>query len=68
MTFEVVVDHSSLEAAMSQTIAGRVHVVIDGRAFPEEGWWDFPCVILTGETAAERQLLMPVLAIGPCGA
>jgi hypothetical protein len=47
VSFEVVVDHDTLEVAgAGGSVVGRIHVLLDDTPFPDLGWWDFPCVVL----------------------
>lgn len=39
--FELILNPVSLERREGRPTVGAVHVVIDGHAFPEEGWTDF---------------------------
>lgn len=44
--FRVVVDPSSLTQAAGGAVAGQLHVETDDLCFPDDGWWDFPLVVL----------------------
>lgn len=44
--FNVVVDLQSLQRSGSRGIAGKIHLEGPTGCFPEEGWFDFPVVIL----------------------
>lgn len=48
MSFEIVVETESLEVAASGNVVGIVYALIDGEPFPDERWWDFPCLVLGG--------------------
>lgn len=44
---QVVLDARSLEMTSRGNITGQIWVVLDGESFPEDGWSDFPVVVLT---------------------
>lgn len=46
MSFELVVGFEHLESTSDGRTVGPIHICLDGGAFPESGWWDFPCVVL----------------------
>jgi hypothetical protein len=46
--FKVVVGTQSLNVSQSSgLVSGPIHVNLDGLAFPDPTWWDFPCVVLS---------------------
>ena len=57
MSTRVQLDLSSVESTPSGSIVGRVWIEIDGFAFPEAGWYDFPVAILTWWIEALRGLV-----------
>jgi hypothetical protein len=45
--FEIVVDVDSLKASpRTGNVDGIVYVRINGDDFPDDRWWDFPCIVL----------------------
>ena len=44
--FLVHIDTESFQARGERPVIGKIWVELDGHAFPEQGWWDFPIVIL----------------------
>ena len=47
MGVEVVVDADSLSRGAGGAVTGQIFLRHSGGVFPEEGWFDFPVVILT---------------------
>jgi hypothetical protein len=45
-TFAIHTRPDAMTISSSDTIAGPIWVTIDGRAFPELGWFDMPVVVL----------------------
>jgi hypothetical protein len=46
MTFAVTLDPATLSRSRRGSITGVLFVVSDGTVFPEQGWSDFPVVVL----------------------
>lgn len=46
MTFEIVADLDSLEKSAHGPALGRIYILSEGQVFPDDRWWDFPCVVL----------------------
>jgi hypothetical protein len=44
--FRVVVDPESFTETAAGAVTGKLHVEFDGVCFPDDGWWDFPLVVL----------------------
>jgi hypothetical protein len=46
MSLSIVVDRESLELAPSGNVVGNVYALFDNTAFPDAGWWRFPCLVV----------------------
>jgi len=54
---EIVVDTSALQRSSSGSITGALFVRMDGIPFPDDGWSDFPVVVLGWWVDAVHRLL-----------
>ncbi len=64
--FSVVIDGNDLARAKSGALTGRVWVRLDGEAFPEEQWSDFPAIALKDWLTEMRSLLEDDRHVASC--